>query len=583
MKREPWLRPYIQTYSFRFIVIIGLSIMTFLAAGMLMFTSGYLISEAALRPENILMIYVPIVGVRTFGTVRAVVHYAERLAAHDTILRILSQMRLRLYRILEPQALFIRARFRTGDILGMLADDIEQLQNIYLRTVFPSVAALVLYALCIAALGWFDVTFALLMLMYILLLVLVLPWISWLVAKKQHRQLKRQRSGLYQKLTDAVLGMSDWVVSGRSGQFIRSYEADEAEVAGTERRLNRWSRWRTFIAQAVAGLIVVSMVYWAGRQYADHHIAASMIAAFVLVCFPLLDAFIPIAEAVEKIPQYQESLDRLATLNDSPHSGSVREQADNVRLKIALKHADIYLGHVSYRYGDSEAWTIDDISLDIPQGKKIAIIGRSGAGKSTLLKLIQGALAPAKGAVTINSVQAHSFGDRIPRIISVLNQSPHLFDTTVANNIRLGRRDATDEEVRLAAKQVKLDALIESLPAGYQTPMLETGQRFSGGERQRIALARVLLQNTPVVILDEPTVGLDPRTELELLRTIFHATQGKSLIWITHHLVGVEQMDEVIFMEDGKIAMRGSHDELMERFSRYRNLYRLDRPGWLED
>ena len=173
-----------------------------------------------------------------------------------------------------------------------------------------------------------------------------------------------------------------------------------------------------------------------------------------------------------------------------------------------------------------------------------------------------------------------TLGESVTDVIAVLNQSPHLFDTTVANNLRIGRPHATDEEIRQVAAQVGLSGLIESLPQGYDTPMLETGLRFSGGERQRIALARVLLRETPVIILDEPTVGLDPVTERELMRTILDSLQGKTMIWVTHHLIGAEQMDELIFMENGKIAMQGSHEQLLAGEERYRRLIELDRPGW---
>lgn len=209
----------------------------------------------------------------------------------------------------------------------------------------------------------------------------------------------------------------------------------------------------------------------------------------------------------------------------------------------------------------------------------MAVLGRSGAGKSTLLKLIQGAITPESGRVTINGVSADRFGEHIPEVMAMLNQSPYLFDTSVANNIRLGRPDAAEDEVRHVSRLVGLDMLIESLPAGYATPMLEAGQRFSGGERQRIALARILLQNTPVVLLDEPTVGLDPKTEQSLLATIFDALQGKTLLWITHHLLGVHQMDKVIFLENGKITMSGPHAELMARNAHYRQLHHLDYPA----
>ncbi|OAB37839.1 amino acid ABC transporter ATP-binding protein [Paenibacillus macquariensis subsp. defensor] len=592
MRREQWLRPYITSYFWRFVVIVALGALTVFTASSLMFSSGYLISKSALRPENILMVYVQIVIVRTFGTSRSVVHYVERLVGHDTILRILSKMRVQMYRILEPQALFISSRFRTGDILGILAEDIEKLQDVYLRTIFPSLVALLLYTISITALGQFDVQFALFMALYLLILILVLPWISLWLTKKKNKQSQQMRGRLYQTLTDAVLGMSDWVISGRPAQFVELYEGDELEVANVDRKLSAWVRWRQLIGQATVGIAVVFMLYWAGQQYADGAIASTMIAAFVLIVFPLMDAFLPISESVEKIPRYQGSFARLREIEDAgiqvkglvqnDHSeagesspmGMVSEDLVN----RARLDAHIKTDRASHRYAAEGPWSFEDISLDIPQGKKVAIMGRSGAGKSTLLKLIQGAVTPEQGSATIQGTDASRFGEHIPSLISVLNQSPHLFDTSVTNNIRLGKLDASDEEIREVARKVKMDRLIESLPKGYKTAMHETGQRFSGGERQRIALARVLLQDTPVVILDEPTVGLDPRTENELLSTIFDTLEGKSLVWVTHHLVGAEHMDEIIFMENGRIEMRGSHAELMEKYPRYRNLYHLDRP-----
>lgn len=591
MRREGWFAPYVSSYFWRFLAIVLLGALTIFSASSLMYTSGFLISKASIPPENILMIYVPIVGVRAFGTSRAVIHYVERLVGHDTILRILSQMRQRLYRILEPQALFLSSRFRTGDILGMLADDIEYLQNVYLRTVFPAVISLIIYAAAVIAIGTFDVRFAVLVGLYILVLVAVLPLISLLLTQKRQREVKQARNRLYQKLTDAVLGMSDWMISGRQGQFVETYEADERSVARTDAALRRWARIRMFLGQSVVGLGVVSMIWWAGGEFAQGAIPGTLIAAFALVVFPVADAFLPVSEAIEKIPQYRNSLERLAGVEAGPRElaeGGAPDGGDSSRAGSDLSAAgglEGYSAHISlrdagYRYGEAGEWSVRDLTLDIPQGKKIAIIGRSGAGKSTLLKMIQGALAPTAGAVTINGRTADSYGDRIPSIISVLNQRPHLFDTTVANNIRLGDPEASEEQIAQAGALAKLGDLIDSLPAGYDTRVREAGLRFSGGERQRIALARILLQNTPVVLLDEPTVGLDPRTERELLSTIFAAMEGKTLIWVTHHLVGAERMDEVIFMENGRVEMRGTHAELMASEPRYRRLYELDRPGY---
>ncbi|MGA8944266.1 MAG: thiol reductant ABC exporter subunit CydC [Thermoactinomyces sp.] len=579
MKREGWIGLYLRTHRIRFVLVILLGLLTAVCASALMFTSGYLISKASLRPENILMVYVPVVLVRTFGIGRAVVHYTERLVGHDTVLRILSRMRVRLYRMLEPQALFIRSRYRTGDVLGTLADDIEHLQDVYVRTIFPVVTAVFMYILWVAFLGRFDLSFALVMALYLLILILILPSVSLWITYRKQRQMKRGRNRLYQKLTDAVLGLSDWVISGRSKKFVQSYEKDEVKVTSVENSLHRWIVFRTFLGQLFVGTLVVMTAWWAGQQFADGRLEGVLIAAYVLVIVPLMDVFLRISEAMERIPQYRESLDRINSLRDMDLAAQSTERkvSDKV-LEEARKQAHIRLENVSYRYEASGEQSIRDLSLDIPYGKKIAVIGRSGAGKSTLLKLIQGAIVPEQGSVSINGIHVDQFGEDIPKVISVLNQRPHLFDTTVANNIRLGKPEATDEEISNVAKQVKLDRLIESLPLGYKTPMLETGDRFSGGERQRIALARILLQDTPVIILDEPTVGLDPGTERDLLRTIFSTIHGKTLIWITHHLVGVEQMDEIIFIEDGRIEMQGSHEELLEKSPRYRDLYHLDRP-----
>ena len=616
-EKNSWIAPYVAQYRWRFIAVIALGTCATLCAVLLLFTSGFLISKSALRPENILMVYVPIVGVRAFGIFRAVFRYVERLAGHDAVLRVLADQRVKLYRILEPQALFLRSRMQTGDVLGALAEDVERLQDIYLRTVFPAVTTLMMYGGAVVAFGSVDPGFALWMSLYMLFLVAVLPALSLKVTWNLRVKLKKENSKLYTRLTDGVLGLGDWMASGRAAESVRQQEQAETEADAVRRRLRKWTRWRDLLAQCVIGLMVVSVTLWAGSAVSAGQLPAVMIAAFVLVLFPLTEALLPVGDAIEHIPQYRESLDRLkhlegteqpvgrngaekagetedlisalkdnSALAGKPPGSSSSHAAESVserriRLRIPPKlRADIEVEYLSYRYASDDAYAVHDLSLDLPQGKRLAILGRSGGGKSTLLKLIQGALLPSSGKVLINNLPVQTLGENVPEVIAVLNQSPHLFDTTVANNLRISRPDATMEDIRRVAAQVGLSSLIESLPQGYDTPMLETGLRFSGGERQRIALARVLLRDTPVVIFDEPTVGLDPVTERALMRTILDSMQGKTMIWVTHHLMGVEQMDELIFMENGQITMQGSHEQLLAREERYRRLVELDRPGW---
>ncbi len=595
MSRGGWIIPYIKQNSLRFAGIIALAALTLLCASMLTFTSGYLISKASLRPENILMLYVPIVGVRTFGIARSVLRYVERLLAHSAVLRVLSAMRVRLYDQLEPHALRLRGQYRTGDLLGVMSDDLESLQNVYVRTIFPAIAALIVYGVLIGLLGWFDPVFAGMIALYVLVLVAVVPLASLYISRKWQQQLKQKQAKLYSQLTDSVMGLGDLLISGRQHEFAERYAEQERDAALYERKLGRHKRYTALVLQTVVGLIVAQTAVWATGQVADRSMEATLLAACVLVMLPLTEAFLPMTDAIQRIPSYGESVARLDKLNDDLNEGSAMpamrsdsvaspsaiessQQVQSIASISARSTSSIQMQQVQYTYPGQHEPALRNLNLTIEQGKKIAIIGPSGAGKSTLLKLIQGAYEPASGQVLLHGKPVAQWAQDIHRFIAVLNQKPYLFDTTLLNNVRLSRPEATAEEVQQAMQAAKLSKLIAALPLGYNTPMQEAGRRFSGGERQRIALARVLLQQTPIVILDEPTVGLDSTTERELLDTILGSLGDKTMIWVTHRLVRAEQMDEIVFIDEGEIIIHGSHQQLYATSERYRQLYRMDHP-----
>ncbi|KAA0766198.1 thiol reductant ABC exporter subunit CydC [Bacillus sp. SH5-2] len=569
-----WIKPYIKQNKGRMTLTIFLGLLGVSSGAMLLFISGYLISKSALRPENVMAVYVPIVATRAFSIGQAVFHYIERLVGHDVVLRILEKMRTKLYRIVEPQALFFRSRFQTGDMLGVLSEDIEHLQNLYLRTIFPSILALVVYSIFVLVIGAFDFVFALIAGCMLAIIVFLLPFVSLFLMKRHHVTLKQGRNRLYQQLTDAVFGLSDWQASGRKDEFIDKYVEKNAQLLKTEKRMKRWNHIRDSIIQLVVGIVVISMIIWTGNEAASEQIAPTVIAAFVLMTLSVTNALIPLSDAIDRIPSYVESAHRL---NQVEGNGVLQDEKELHGDKdyVTPNHIDIELNHVSYSYPDSNEVVLKDVSLQIKAGKKIAILGRSGTGKSTLLKLLTGALSPVNGQVLLNGEQAHT--NLLSKSISVLNQKPHLFDTTIGNNVRIGKPEAADEEIWKALEKAQLAAHITSLPDGLQTKMHEMGKRFSGGERQRVAFARTLMQETPVIVLDEPTIGLDPKTELSLIETMFSATEEKTVIWITHHLVGIEHVDEVIFLDRGQIVMQGSHEQLLKENEKYRKLYELDK------
>ncbi|AOV06195.1 thiol reductant ABC exporter subunit CydC [Sporosarcina ureilytica] len=569
---QTYIVPYLKKYKKAMIATILLGALAVLSGAMLTFSSGYLISRASEMPETILLLYIPIVLVRTFGLSRAVSHYLERLAGHNAVLKILSEMRVKLYGMLEPQALMIRARFQTGDLLGTLADDIEHLQDVYIRTIFPTVVGLCLFVYATVMLALFDWLFAIWIALCLGVIVFVYPMVSLYTLKKHQRDAKRQRGHLYRTLTDAVFGISDWLISGRKERFIAGFMKDSKSSHKMESKLAYWNQSRGFQLQVISGVILLMVGIWAGNMAGQGEIVPAYIAAFTLVTLPILEGLIPLSHAIERIPAYGESLQRIESIQQFVPEEETSE--GNVQTS---KEADLSIKNVSYRYEGEQADALHQISLAIPHGRKLALLGKSGAGKSTLIQLLQGAIQPTSGDVLINEHSPVEYGEQIYDVVGVLNQKPYLFATTVENNIRLGNQQATKEEIETVIKQVRLDKYINSLPNGLQTQMEETGQRFSGGERQRIALARILLKDTPIVILDEPTIGLDPFIENELVDTIMSSLQDKTVIWITHHLTGIERMDQVLFLDKGQIAIQGTHEELMRTNERYQQLYKLDR------
>ncbi|MFJ8262551.1 thiol reductant ABC exporter subunit CydC [Rummeliibacillus sp. NPDC094406] len=574
--KHAWVKPYLQQNKKLLLLVFLLGTMTFICASALMFTSGYLISKSATHPENILLVYVPIVLVRTFGIFRPVFNYAEQLTGHSFVLKILSKMRVRLYQKLETQALTLSNRFSTGNLLGVLADDIEHLQNLYLKTIFPSIFAFILYIIAVVALGFFSIPFALLMALLLFVLVVIIPLVSLLANRKRMIQMKSLRGELYASLTDAVMGLSDWKISGKQQTFLTAYENIEQQQDALEYEMDSLNRRRNLLFQIVVAVVTLVMIAFAGTSANAGEFAHIWIAAFVLVVFPLAEAFAPVSDAVSHLPNYDTSLKRLDAIEEaSPESlPSAKEQV----MKLKNQPLTITFNDVSFKYDATKQNVLQQITLQFQQGEKIAILGKTGSGKSTLARLILGALTPTEGSVRLNEHDTALIHEDIADIVGVLEQKPHLFDTTVMNNIRLGNVHATDEEVIEAAKKVQMHHYIESLPDGYNTRMQELGERFSGGERQRIALARVLLQDSPIVILDEPTVGLDSITENQLIDTILKTLEGKTIIWITHHLAGVDQMDQVIFIDQGMVHLKGTHKELLSRSTRYKRLYSLDHP-----
>lgn len=569
-KHDTWVKPYLKQYKFLLATVLFLGVLTTFCGGALMFTSGYTIDKSATRPYNILMIYPAILLTRAFGIGRPTFKYIERLRSHNWVLRVTSNLRTRLYQTVEQDAAFFSEKYQSGNILGLLSEDIDHLQNLYLRTVFPTVVGILLVVIITIGIGYFDWWFGLFILLLLLIEVLWAPLLSTSIEAARRERQKTLKDQLYTELTDNILGANDWVLSGRKADFQKTTQTTINQLNASKLISKKFGWQRDFYLQLVLGVIFLVLIVFTNLHFTSTQAQANYVAAFVLAIAPVGETIIPISQGFEEYPMYRDSVKRLNQLHPTPQKLPPQQQ---------LAPADfqtLTIQNLQFEYDATTPVLVRNFNQTIQRGEKLALIGPSGSGKTTLLQLINGDLAPQKGAVLVNQINVRALQNNRQQLFAFLNQQPFLFNTSILNNVRLGNENKSDQQVRDAIAAVKMQDLVESLPQGYDTSVQEAGARFSGGEQQRLSLARILLQDAPIMLLDEPTVGLDPITEHDLLQTIFTVLQDKTIIWVTHHLQGINHVDQVIFWNQGQIEMAGNPQHLYQTNAHFQELYRMD-------
>lgn len=603
--RDKWVKPFFVCHASTLLCALLLGLAALVFAGALMFTSGYMISLAAALPLTVLALHVPSLFVRIFGIGKPILQYFERLCSHDWALRMTSELRRKLYDTYQGFSAARRGRFQPGEVLGLLTEDIGHIQDLYLRTLLPLALAWATCAVMLLALGVFSLPAALALVVLVAAVVLVAPLASIAANAERLAQAKAVRASLYDELTDDVLGIADWVFSGRRDAYMTRHRLLQEQLNAIDVRVGRFERVRDVVIQVLFGLCAVVLLVWAGGSFPAGEVAGAAssgaaaalgavgsenapayapnwIAAFVLCFFPLMEAFAPASSAAMELVTYGDSIERLDALD------AAGEDEEKVRVCAGEMHVDadpaadadagvaVELRDVTFCYHGGTRDVLAHMSLHVLAGQKVAVLGRSGAGKSTIASLVRGDYAPQTGRVLVGGRDAQAYGDGIAQVVGVIQQRPHLFNQSLRDNLLLGRADASDEELVDALEKVGLTSVYQRLEGGLDTVLDEGAYGFSGGERHRLALARVLLARTPVVILDEPFAGLDPETEAALTDTMFDVLDGRTIIMITHHLQGVSACDRVVFVEDGALAIDGVPDELAHTNEHYRCLLSLD-------
>ena len=516
----------------------------------LLATAGYLISRAAEQPP-ILSLTVTIVLVRFLGLARPVARYADRLASHDLALRALGRIRARVYERIEPLAPGRLEAYRRGDLLARMVGDVDTLQGLSVRALLPGAVALVVGAACILVAALILPAAAAILAGGLLVAGVPLPWLSARLARAVGRRQAVARGTLTAELVELLRGAPELVVFGQEERTLARVRELDVALARLGRRDALVAGLGDALTILVAGLTVTGVLAVAVSATAAGSLDPVLVATLALLALASFDAVTPLAPAARELSSTVASGRRVLEVLD--RAPAVREP--ELPVPAPPRRAPVRLEGVTARYDPVEEPVLRDLDLELAPGRKVALVGPSGAGKTTVTRLLLRFLDPERGRVTIGGRDVREYAQAdVRRHFAIAGQESYLFDSTIRENLRLARPKATDAELWAVLLLARLDAWVASLPGGLDARVGEEGSRLSGGQRQRLTLARALLTEAPVLVLDEPTAHLDPETATAVMDDVLAAAAGRTVLLITHRPEGLERMDEVVTLD----ACRGS-------------------------
>ncbi|MET8306464.1 thiol reductant ABC exporter subunit CydC [Micromonospora sp. NPDC005173] len=530
----------------------------------LMATATWLLMSAAGQPP-LDRLTVAIVAVRALAISRGVFRYTERLAGHDAVLRMITDVRARVFATLAARR---TAGHRSGDVLSRLVSDVEAVQDLLLRVLVPASAAALVGLLAVGGAALISPPAAGVLAIGLLVAGVALPVLATAVTRRSAAEVAPLRGALATDAIDLTHGAADLAAFGATDTALHAAEQRAGRLARLERRLAATGFAVDATGVLVAGLTAAAVVLVA--LAAD--VRGVLIGVLAVGTLTAVEVALALVAASRQWTQLRPALTRVAALLDAdaptPPAADLKPDGVDPGGPHELRFVDVT---VRYRAGAAPA--LDRVSLDLPAGRRIAVVGPSGAGKSTLAAVLTGAVRAASGRVTLDGHDLSAYSEEeLPRAVGGLLAEAYVFHATVRENLLLGRAMADDEELTAATAAAGLLDWVRAQPAGWDTLVGEEGAQLSGGQRQRLALARALLAAPSVLVLDEPTEGLDPAAADAVLASALAATPtGHSVLLISHRLSGLAGLDEIVVLDGGRVIQRGRHAELIAT------------PGWYRD
>ncbi len=533
---------------------IALNVVVILANVGLLALSGWFITAMALYgfAGAPIEYFAPAAAIRGLAVLRTGGRYLERLVTHEATFRLLAALRAWFYESLEPLAPARLQRHRGGDLLSRIRSDIDSLDNLYLRVVAPTAAAVASALLLIGFLALFSPSAALILAICLLVAGLVLPLAAQRLGQGPGGRVVAIRAELRSVISDTVRGLGELLVDEGISRREAEIAALTRSLVGEQRRQARLGIVSTALSGLVAALALCSALLVAIPLVREGRLSGpelTMTAFFVLASF---EAVAPLPAAFQALGETLAAARRIFVLVDAEP-----EVAEPLREAAAPRRFDLRIRDLRMRYAADAPWALDGVELDLPQGRRLGIVGASGSGKTSLFNVLLRFWDNASGDVTIGGVSVRDLrGETVRALCSVVAQQTHLFNTSIRENLLLARPGASDAVLLDALRLAHLEKDVAALPGGLATLVGENGARFSGGQARRFAIARALLKDAPILLLDEPTEGLDAASERAVLDGLRTLMQGRTTLLITHRPQALRDMDEVIVLDQGRIRSR---------------------------